>query len=115
MAVAIDSEARHMATQALSKIESHENECARRYAESADASRELRDEVRAGRKEVREDVITLHRKVDAIQKRNFHMQLAALIAIAGLLLSIVAYFTTSGRPWQPRAEIDTYTEGSKNG
>lgn len=115
MAVAIDNEARNMATQALSKIESHENECARRYAESAAASREVRDEVRAGRAEVREDVITLHQKVDAIQKRNFITQIAGLVAIAGILLSIVAYFTTSGRPWQPRGAFDTYTEGSKNG
>lgn len=114
MAVAIDNEARNMATQALAKIESHENECARRYAESAAASREVRDEVRAGRAEVREDVIALHRKVDAVQKRNFITQIAGLVAIAGILFSIVAYFTTSGRPWQPRTSIDIHVEDSKN-
>jgi len=115
MATSIDIEARQTATQALSRITSHEDECSRRYIESANATRDLRDEVREARGETLSFIDALHKKIDSVQKRNFLTQIAALVSIVGILLSMVAYFATVGTPWQPKNETKSFIEGEHNG
>lgn len=75
--MAVDLEARRDAQIARTKIESHEDECARRYGEVAAA------------------IQGIHGEFAKIRNVNMY----ALISIVGLLMTICGFLIVNGAPW----------------
>lgn len=84
--MAIDVEARTIATKAQSKIESHEDECARRYGEVASAISEIKGEFVNVRAEI---------------EKGRSQQTMWTYAVVGLLITISGFLIVNGRPWSP--------------
>jgi len=77
--MAVDIEARGIAIEARSKIESHEDECARRYGEVAAAIADIRGEFSYMRRVV----------------------VSALVGVIALLMSVSGFLIVNGQPWAP--------------
>lgn len=78
------ADALRVASEALTRLEAHEERCGDRYGEIAKANAATAA-----------SLTRIHERIDGLVGKGF----AAVCALVGLLVAIIGYLLTAGAPW----------------